>query len=156
MILLQNKNKHSHAAWSMAIVSCTCKMYSVPHRTICNIFVHLQRVQLFWFHLRIYWRRMHIRDLQVSTALLFPPHTAAGDEYNQQGSSKERHQGDRNGDTHGSTSTKNSEACKHACQKTISSWNYYRCSKFWIVLYPDPSSTVKRKLLQAAEMVLYV
>ena len=58
---------------------------------------------------------MHVGDLQLSSALLFPPpYTAAGDEYNQQGSSKERHQGDGNGDTHGSTNTQNSEACKHA------------------------------------------
>ena len=40
------------------LLSCICKLYLVSHRTICNIFVHLQRVQLFWFHLRIYRRRM--------------------------------------------------------------------------------------------------
>ena len=49
----------------------------------------------------------------MSSAIFPPPYTAAGDEYNQQGSSKERHQGDRNGDTHDTSSTKNVHTCRH-------------------------------------------
>ena len=53
------------------------------------------------------------------SSVLSPPPTVAGDEYNQQGSSKERHQRGGNRDADSSTSTQDRENCK-ACKRALS------------------------------------